>query len=152
MKRIAVVYLLILMMILIVGCTYNESYHIDENCRVIIKGYYDKPESMDEKSTIIIEGILSGEFIEIVVHGEIYYFEHVSLEWDENKNELVEKEIMNRFNKLTNQTVVIKTYMPEGIPSEKIKWKSDTGKAYEFIISDYSLDGETENVFEFVLE
>lgn len=140
------------MMFLIVGCANNESYHSDDNCKVLIKGYYDKPESMDEKETIIIEGVSEGEFVEIVVHGEINYFEHVSLEWDENKNELVEKEIINRFDKLTNQTIVIKTYMPEGIPSEKIKWKSDTGKVYEFIIREYSLDGETENVFEFVLE
>ncbi len=55
-----------------------------------------------------------------------------------------EKEVVKRFEKLKDQIVVIKTYQPEGIPSEKIKWKSRSGKAYEYVISEKSL-GDIDN-------
>jgi hypothetical protein len=39
-----------------------------------------------------------------------------------------------------------------GIPSEKIKWKSENGKNYDYIIREYSLDGESENYSELNIE
>ena len=39
-------------------------------------------------------------------------------------------------DKLTNQIIVIKTYVPDGIPCEKIKWQSISGKNYECIMAE----------------
>jgi hypothetical protein len=64
----------------------------------------------------------------------------------------VEKDTLNKFDKLTNQIIVISTYIPEGIPSEKIRWKSVNGKAYEYIIQEYSLDDENNAEQTFILE
>ncbi len=112
---------------------------------VIIKASYEKPLSLTNKNTIFLDGLLKGEeYIEVIVKGEIFDFEQIALIWDENKNESKEKETVKRIEKLANQTIVIKTYQPEGIPSEKIKWKSRTGKAYEYIICESSL-GDTDN-------
>jgi hypothetical protein len=52
---------------------------------------------------------------------------------------LIETRIIDQFDKLTNQAVVIKTYIPEGIPSEKIKWDTISGKSFEFIIAESDL-------------
>jgi len=65
---------------------------------------------------------------------EIYEFEFLSLIWNDEEKILVEDKLIKYFDKLNNKVIVIKTYLPEGIPLEKIKWKSPSGKAYEFII------------------
>lgn len=157
MRNVVIKFILSMMILLAVGCTNNESSRLSAQngkiqSKVVIKGYYDEPVSMGDKKTLILDGVSKGEFIEIAVQGEIKDFEHVRLEWDENKKVLVDKETINRFDKLIDQIIIIKTYMPEGIPSEKIKWRSVSGKKYEFIIAEYSLDGETENKWEFDLE
>jgi len=112
---------------------------------VIIKASYEKPLSLEDKNTIILDGLLKGEeYIEVIVTGQIFNFEQIALVWDENKSELIEKETVKSIEKIENQTVVIKTYQAEGIPTEKIKWKSKTGKIYEYIINEKSLD-DTDN-------
>jgi len=103
--------------------------------KVVINTYYEEPDSLKDKNTIILNGLMEGEFIEFIVEGEIKDFKHVELVWDEKENALVEKSIINKFDKLTNQTIVIKTYLPDGIPSEKIVWKTLSGKTYEFVIA-----------------
>ncbi len=136
------IFLLTMLLLLLTGCSINnnlEEHKTLEN-KVTIKGYYEEPNSLKDEQTIILNGVSEGEFVEIIIEGEITDFEHVKLEWDENQNNLKEKEILKRFDKLTNQTLVIKTYMPEGIPSEKVKWKSLTGQTYEYIIQEYSVD------------
>lgn len=110
---------------------------------VTIKVSYEKPLSLGDKNTILLDGLMDGEeYIEVIVTGEIFNFEQVAIVWDENKNQLVEKEIAKTIEKLANQILVIKTYQPEGIPTEKIKWKSRTGKSYEYVIQE---NGETDN-------
>lgn len=112
---------------------------------VTIKASYEKPLSLTKKDTILLEGLLKGEeYIEVIVNGEIFDFEQVALVWDAAKNELKEKETVKRIEKLSNQTLVIKTYQPEGIPTEKIKWKSRAGKSYEYIIQERNL-GDTQH-------
>jgi hypothetical protein len=112
---------------------------------VIVKALYEKPLSLENKNTILLEGLIEGEeYIEIVVRGEIFDFEQVELIWDEEENDLKEKETVKRIEKLKDQTIVIKTYQPEGIPTEKIKWKSRSGKTYEYIICERSL-GDIDN-------
>jgi len=70
----------------------------------------------------------SGEYIEVIIEGTIKNFQHVELECDNETKELAEKRVIHHVDRLENQTVVIKTYMPEGIPQEKITWKSPSGK------------------------
>jgi len=119
--------------------------------KVTIRGYYEEPESIHAKETIILKGVLAGEYIEVKIEGTIEDFELVRLEWDDLKNDLVEKEVIHRIEKLNDQTLVIKTYMPEGIPSEKLKWESLSGKQYEFIVSE-DLSDDSEHLWEYVLD
>jgi hypothetical protein len=159
---IKIIYLLIIAFWLI-GCTNNEASNFVERAatsnqkqndkgKLIIKGYYSEPESVKDKKTVIIEGLSKGEFIEISIQGEIKDFEHIMLEWNATKNILVEKETLNKFDKLINQIIVINTYMPEGIPTEKIKWKSINGKVYEYIIQENNLGDESNKEQVFNLE
>lgn len=119
---------------------FESDEHIDnaKKSKVIINGYYNEPLSLKAADTLILNGLSSGEFIEVVIEGTITDFQLVELEWDSEKMELIEKRVIHQFDRLENKTVVIKTYMPDGIPLEKIKWKSLFGKAYEFIIREYN--------------
>lgn len=134
------------------GNTHASNQNESSKSKVVIKGYYDRPVSMGDKNTVIFSGLSEGEFVEILVQGEIRDFEHVRLEWDENKKDLIEKEIINRIDKAANQAIVIKTYMPEGIPSEKIKWKSMSGKDYEYIIQECGMDDKSNDEGVFYLD
>lgn len=117
----------------------DENIENENKSKVIIKRYYTEPLSLKEADTLILNGLSSGEFVEVIIEGTIKDFQHVELEWDSEKSDLVEKRVINQFDKLENKVIVIKTYLPEGIPLEKIKWKSPSGKAYEFIISESNL-------------
>jgi len=130
------------------GCTGNTTNEkpTDKQEEVIIKVYYEKPLSLLDKNTILLDGLLDGEeYIEVIVIGEIFEFEQIELIWDEKTNELKEKETFNKIEKLANQTLVIKTYQAEGIPSEKIKWKSSSGKIYEYVIQEDGMGGTPES-------
>lgn len=107
--------------------------------KVVINTYYEEPASLEDKNTIIINGLMKGEFVEVVVEGEIKDFKHVEIKWDETQNTMIETRIINEFDKLTNNTIVIKTYLPDGIPSEKIEWKTIAGETCEFIIAENNL-------------
>lgn len=148
MKNLAIkLIVLLIVLISLVGCALDKNIHEDNTLQdeIIIKSSYEKPLSLKDENTIILNGLMEGdEYIEVTVNGEILDFEHVSVVWDENKNDLEEKETVKKIEKLKDQTLVIKTYQPEGIPSEKIKWKSRTGKSYEYIIQERSL-GDTDN-------
>lgn len=113
---------------------------------VRIFGHYDEPETIHNDNTLILEGVSNGEYIEIIVEGKILEFNHIKLEWDDEENDVVEKEIINSIDVVSNQIVIIKTYMPEGIPLEKITWKSIEGEVYEFTIHEV---GFGENKWEF---
>ena len=104
---------------------------------VTIKAYYEKPVSLQDKNTILLDGLVKGEeYIEVIVIGEIFEFEQIELSWEEKTNELKEKNTFKKIEKLSNQTLVIKTYQAETIPGEKIKWKSRSGKSYEYVIQE----------------
>ena len=118
---------------------------------VTIRGYYNEPQSIRNKNTIILEGVSDGEFVEIVIKGIVFEFQLVRLVWDDNKNDIVEKEIIYKIDVLKDKIVVIKTYMPEGIPFEKIKWKSATCKQYEFVIHEDCSD-DFKGFWEFILD
>ena len=159
MKNYIIKILILIFVIILPGCTIYEGTQQSQNnqneiskdftSKIVIKGYYEDPASIQDIDTIILDGLLEGEFIEIAIIGEIVNFEHVRLIWNENKKILEEIEVLNRFDKLINQTLVISTYIPEGIPSEKIKWQSVSGEKYEFIIAE---DGENGILSEIILK
>lgn len=109
-----------------------QGSYVFEN--VVINTYYQEPASLKDKNTVVLEGLAHGEFIEVIVEGEINDFKHVELKWDEQKNVLTEVGVLSKFDTITGKTVVIKTYMPDGIPAERIEWKTTFGKSYEFVI------------------
>ena len=111
-----------------------------EDNSLIIEGFYKEPPSFHDKKTTILKGVSEGEFVEIKIQGCIKDFEHVKLEIG-SAGDLFEAEILHKFEQLSNQIVIIKTYIPEGIPMEKIKWKSLSDKEYEFIIAEDGQNG-----------
>ena len=144
MKKVIILSLLI--MILLLGCNdVNPSDTESENMEasdVIINTYYEEPLSLANDETIILKGLSDGEFVEVIVKGEISDFELIELKWDEEKNDVVEAGVIHSLNQIKDKTIVIKTYAPEGIPFEKIKWKTLDGEIHEYIIAEYNLRGE----------
>ncbi|MFP4660947.1 MAG: hypothetical protein ACLFPF_02050 [Halanaerobiales bacterium] len=114
----------------------NEGLSDQNNSAVIINAYYSKPQSLNDTDTIVLKGVSSGEYLEVIVKGVIYNFRHISLSWNNAENALVEKEVIHKINTVTNQTIIINTYLAEGIPQEKIQWEDHEGKPYEFIIQE----------------
>lgn len=117
---------------------------------VTINCYYDEPAGFSDKNAIIIAGELKNEYIEIIIQGTVKEFEYLAVDFDAEKNDFIETGLKAKYSSLENKTVFIKTNLPEGIPSEKIKWKSEQGKEYEYIIRDYGLADEknTQQIFD----
>ncbi len=140
MKKLYVILLVVILTIGSLGCSKapKEAETVKEPvAEVLINTYYEKPLSLENKETLLLKGILEGdEYIEIIVKGAIYNFEQISINWDEAKNELVELKTINVIEKIKDQTVVIQTMQPEGIPSEKLKWKDSSGEIFEYIIQE----------------
>jgi len=112
-----------------------------------IEGFYEAPLSLQDESTIVIKGMSEGEYIECIIQGEIKNFELVKLKIDDDSGELVESEVLHCFEQLSNQTLIIKTYLTEGIPVEKIKWESTTGKQFDCVIAEDGRDGGLKKQF-----
>ena len=95
-----------------------------------------EPESLRSDDTVVLSVDNQGEFAEVVVDGTIRDFQLVRLEWDDQTGDMVETEVIHNIGEIKDQTVVIKTYFPEGIPGENLKWQSTSGKEYDFIIQE----------------
>lgn len=118
--------------------------------KVVIKVSYEKPISLKNKSTIFLDGVLKGdEYIEVIVRGKIFDFEQVELMSNQFENGLKEKATVKSIKKIENNTLIIKTKQSEWIPAEKIKWKSSSGKTYEYVIYDRLLEHIEDNTIEF---
>jgi len=103
---------------------------------VTIKIYNAEPESMKAAGVITIKGRSEGQFVEFAVSGEVKDVELISLEWDDVQNNLKEKATLQKLVSVAGSIVIVKTILAEGIPSEKIKWKSTSGKVYEFLLQE----------------
>ncbi len=119
----------------------SKSVSKPEENIVIIKQYYHKPTSAQNKNSILLNGVSEGEFIEIKIQGILKCFEHIKLEIRID-GDLHEIKTLNKFEQLSNQILIINSVIPEGIPMEKIKWKSLSGKEYEYIIARNGKDGQ----------
>lgn len=73
---------------------------------------------------------------------EVRFYE---VDYDENKEELYEKEILEKYNNIVNyHAIVIKTVIPEGIPQLKVKWKTNNGMCGEHLFSYNGFNGNND--------
>ena len=134
------------------GASMSSQTAAQKKPSVTINCYYDEPTGISDKNAIILDGELKNDYVEIIIQGKVKEFEYLEVEYDADKNEFIEKGLKAKYSSLENKTVFVKTNLPEGIPSEKIKWKSEKGKEYEYIIRDYSLADEKDTQQVFTLE
>lgn len=104
-----------------------------EDATVTIIGHYKEPAGLDDANLILLDGVQDGEYLEILIDGTIYDFEHMKINFFASGDDLIFTDtLIHSLGDLSNQRIIIKTYLPEGIPSEKIKWKGVDGKEYEY--------------------
>lgn len=116
---------------------------------VTINAYYDEPASYSDENSIIWGDVLKNEYVEVIIQGKVIDFEYLHVDYDDKTKEFVENGLKGKYSTLENKTVVIRTDLPEGIPSEKLKWKNEQGKEFEYIIRDYGLaeQKDTQQIF-----
>ena len=122
----------------------NEAMIYDEY--VWIRGQYTKPDAWND--SIKWERDM-GEYVEVIVSDEIYDFQIVSLDFDDDYY-LVYGDPIYELETL-NQTFAMNTYHPEGIPSEAIVFKDKYGKEHSFVISERTLRGELFDLNEHII-
>lgn len=98
---------------------------------------------VEDYEEIEINGLGNGEYFKAQVIGSIYDFQLIKLEWDNTANKLVEVEVIYKLDEVRNKIIYIETYLPCGIPYEKIKWKDSNGDIHEFVLGcdGYGFDG-----------
>ncbi|WP_432662812.1 hypothetical protein R9X47_19765 [Wukongibacter baidiensis] len=98
---------------------------------------------VEEYEEIRIKGQGSGEYFRTEVIGSIYDFQLIKLEWNDEANKFLEVKVMHELDEVRNQTIYIETFLPCGMPSEKIKWKDSKGDRHEVILANdgYGFDG-----------
>jgi len=92
-------------------------------------------ELVEEYEEVDIKGLREGEILEVEVIGSIYDFQLVELAWDDETNDFYEVQIISELKEVRNTAVYIESYLPCGMPSEKIKWKDLDGEEYEVYLS-----------------
>ena len=119
--------------ILIIITANLSIYSANKENEVVITGTYMAPESFTSSETIRWDSKRGSEYLEIIINGKILDFEIVSLHW-ENDN-LAEKSQKFTIKKIENKTIILVTSLPEGLPSERIKWKDYLlPKTFDWII------------------
>lgn len=84
-----------------------------------------------------------GEYFKAKVIGSIYNFQLIELEWNDEVNKLEEVRIIRELEEVKNQVIHIKTTLPCGMPSQKIKWKDSKGDIHEIYLANdgFGFDG-----------
>lgn len=151
-EKTIIISLILIISLVTVGCNNNNSnLSKEDNIKVTIEGHYMEPISLSDNETIVLEGLQIGEFVEFIVYGEIKNFKHMKIAYNSDGDSFSEVKELNSYDVLSDQTIVIKTYMPEGIPSELIKWESMDGEIFEFYISDYDLSRDSVKILEYIM-
>ena len=132
LKGTLILALIFLQIFALSGCDSKKK----DDTVVTIRTYYQPPESMKDKDSIILQGAGSGEYLEISVAGKIFDFTNLTLSWDENKMEFIEEDIINQLKEVENKTIILETYLPEGIPQEKITWELSDGEKFEHLVAE----------------
>jgi len=157
LKRNISIIIVILFIVIIPIHSQNNTPNLDvekkhlsqlEEGKIIIKQYYKKPISFYNKNNIVLNGTSKGEFLEIEIQGTIKDFQYIKIEMG-STGDLHESKTLSAFKQLSDQRIIINTSIPEGIPVEKIKWKSLSNQQYEFIIAE---NGDGKKQISFTLD
>lgn len=118
----------------------DETSISSQNVSIIGCNIHDLVENYEE---IQINGLGNGEYFKAEVIGSIYDFQLIKLEWDDTANKFVEVKVLHELDEVRNQTVYIETYLPCGMPSEKIKWRDSNGNIHEILLANdgYGFNG-----------
>jgi len=109
---------------------------------ISVKVTNQKPPSLKKANTVLLKGIADAElYVEFVIKGEIFDFKQIELAFNSKTAETFDKRTVKTISYLKDQTVVIHTVEPEGIPIERVTWKSKTGRVYEYTISYNGYEG-----------
>ena len=101
---------------------------------VEIRMYHSEPFSMARPETDILWGPHEGEFLELTIKGEIRNFRHSIGKFDWESEEIKDEVTINHLYRVKDSVIVISTFLPVGIPVEKLDWSDLDGNQYEFII------------------
>ncbi|MFZ5967834.1 MAG: hypothetical protein ACOYVK_11760 [Bacillota bacterium] len=120
--------------------TIDESSFNRQSISIIGNNTEGLVESYDK---VKLNGLGSGETLEIQVIGSIYNFQLLEVKYDKERNAFVESRVLYNLEEVRNQSVIIETYLPEGMPVEKIKWTDEKGDIHEDLLSfdGYGFDG-----------
>ncbi len=80
-------------------------------------------------------GDLRGEEVRVNIIGRLPSFKIIGQEWNDNKQELVETSVVTDLGEVRNETLVVDTYLAEGIPSGKLVWVNEAGDTFEYLLS-----------------
>lgn len=101
---------------------------------------YKRPASVGHPNTLHIQGLGYGEYIELKVTGTIQNVHLVQLVYNEENDTFEEFITLATVPTVHNQSLVISTYIPCGMPQEKLIWESLSGIQDSFLIAE---DGKT---------
>lgn len=104
---------------------------------------YNTDQLIESYEKIEIKGLGNGEHFKFEVIGSVYDFQLIELRWNNETEKLDEIRVIDELEEVRNQAVYIETYVPCGIPNEKIQWKDSKGDTHEnYLAHDgYGFDG-----------
>lgn len=108
----------------------NNIKNEDQKTRVYVEEYGSMPPSRNAPNTLFFKGIGEGEYLELKVEGKITNLRSVRVEFSENEVgefNFLDKEVIIHADKVENQTVIIETVFPCGIPSANVRWDDEEG-------------------------
>lgn len=102
---------------------------------------YKTPSSLKNKNTLQIQGLGYGEYLEFKVIGTIQNIRLVQLVYNEANDSFDEFLTTATIDTVSNQSLIISTYFPCGMPQEKLIWQSLSGQEDSFIIAENGATG-----------
>lgn len=124
--------LLIILMLLTASSTFSE-------IKINQLAY---PYELENSVIIDFKESNNSESLYIDVIGEIFDFTISVLVFDNETFEVSIGEELFYLDSVKNKTLVVKTSLPEGMPSEVITWKNSTGKSFRYNIQQSGMGGE----------
>jgi hypothetical protein len=88
----------------------------------------------------------SSDFVNMCITGSIKDFKYSKVSFEEEK--MVERGILYSRDQVSDTLFIVGTYIPEGVPSEILSWKSVTGKEYSYVIGYEGENGVIHKVIE----
>lgn len=104
-----------------------------------VRGYIvdSVPDSLKNEDTIFLASpSYRGEYLVLQVRGLILDFRYSEVEFVDEFSDLSEVHLIAAVDSISDQTVVIDSYMSCGIPSEQVSWTSPAGGAFRISFSE----------------